>query len=299
MELHQLEYFRAMAHIKHFSKAAKSIAVSQPALSRSIAKLEMELGTQLLDRSDKQIELTPKGKKFLVFVEKALRELDLAEKSVSDENQADSGLVRLSFIQSLGGYFVPEIISRFRRLHPHISFSLSQDIPMALGEQLRDGKADLCLCSTMIPVERVGWRYLCSEELYLVVSKEHRLAEHKQINLSEVGEENFIVLNHDCSLRSMTDQFFDMAGIAPNIIFESADVFSAAGLVGADLGITILPKIPTLRSDKLVYIPIASPVCSRTVGLAWNTTAGLSEAATVFQNFVLEEFLPQTSAQAI
>ena len=69
MELHQLEYFRTLAHIKHFTNASKAIAVSQPALSRSIAKLEAELGVQLFDRSDKQLELTAEGKKFLFYVE--------------------------------------------------------------------------------------------------------------------------------------------------------------------------------------------------------------------------------------
>lgn len=70
MELHQLEYFRTLAHIKHFTNASKAIAVSQPALSRSIAKLESELGVQLFDRSDKQLALTAEGKKFLFLCRK-------------------------------------------------------------------------------------------------------------------------------------------------------------------------------------------------------------------------------------
>ena len=82
MELHQLEYFRTLAHIKHFTNASKAIAVSQPALSRSIAKLESELGVQLFDRSDKQLELTAEGKKFLFYVEKGLHQLDLGRRTI-------------------------------------------------------------------------------------------------------------------------------------------------------------------------------------------------------------------------
>ena len=99
MELHQLEYFRTLAHIKHFTNASKAIAVSQPALSRSIAKLEAELGVQLFDRSDKQLELTAEGKKFLFYVEKGLHQLDLGRRTITSSSP-DNGIVRLSFIQS-------------------------------------------------------------------------------------------------------------------------------------------------------------------------------------------------------
>ena len=94
MELHQLEYFRTLAHIKHFTNASKAIAVSQPALSRSIAKLEAELGVQLFDRSDKQLELTAEGKKFLFYVEKGLHQLDLGRRTITSSSP-DNGIVRL------------------------------------------------------------------------------------------------------------------------------------------------------------------------------------------------------------
>ena len=292
MELHQLEYFRTLAHIKHFTNASKAIAVSQPALSRSIAKLEAELGVQLFDRSDKQLELTAAGKKFLFYVEKGLHQLDLGRRTITSSSP-DNGIVRLSFIQSLGGYFVPNLLCAFREEHPNISFSLNQDDPMNLGEQLRDGKTDLCLCSAMVPVERVGWMYLCSEELYLVVHRKHPLASRQEISLQDIDGEPFIVLEPQYNLRVLTDQFFDLAGVTPNIIFEGADVFSVAGLVRAKLGITLLPKIPALCSPELVFLPISFPVCQRAIGIAWNTASPLSESATIFQRFILNKYIHQ------
>ncbi|MDY6054178.1 MAG: LysR family transcriptional regulator, partial [Anaerovibrio sp.] len=156
MELHQLEYFRALAHIKHFTNTSKAIAVSQPALSRSMAKLESELGVALFDRKDKHLDLTDAGRKFLEYVEKGLYQIEAGKKAIT-ATHANTGTVRLAFIQSLGGYFVPQLLSQFREQYPQISFSLTQDNPLSLGEQLRDGKTDLCLCSAMVSVERVGW----------------------------------------------------------------------------------------------------------------------------------------------
>ena len=289
MELHQLEYFRALAHIKHFTNTSKAIAVSQPALSRSMAKLESELGVALFDRKDKHLDLTDAGRKFLEYVEKGLYQIEAGKKAIT-ATHANTGTVRLAFIQSLGGYCVPQLLSQFREQYPQISFSLTQDNPLSLGEQLRDGKTDLCLCSAMVSVERVGWMYLCSEELYLVVHKNHPFASRKQVNLQEASSEQFIALEPAYNLRILANQFCDLAGFAPNIIFEGADVFSVAGLVRAQLGITILPKIPALESPELAFVPISFPVCQRSIGIAWNTTSPLSEAASAFQKFILEKY---------
>ena len=290
MELHQLEYFCTLAHIKHFTNASKAIAVSQPALSRSIAKLEAELGVPLFDRSEKQLELTAEGRKFLSYVEKGLRQLELGRSLISADTP-EKGSIRLSFIQSLGSYFVPQLLCAFREQYPGISISLRQDTPASLGQSLQEGKADLCLCSNMLPAEHIGWMYLCSEEIYLAVPKNHPFAAKEQINLQEAASEPFIMLEAAFTLRMLSDQFCELAGISPDIIFEGADIFSVAGLVKAGLGIALLPKIPALTSPELVFLPISFPVCQRAIGIAWNTTATLPPSAAIFQRFVLNRYI--------
>ena len=289
MELHQLEYFCTLARIKHFTNASKAIAVSQPALSRSIAKLETELGVQLFDRSEKQLELTAEGRKFLTYVEKGLRQLELGRSLISTDSP-EKGSIRLSFIQSLGSYFVPQLLCAFREQYPHISISLKQDTPASLGQSLQEGKVDLCLCSAMISAEHVGWIYLCSEELYLTVPKNHPFAAKSQINLQETASEPFIVLESTFTLRLLSDQFFELAGISPDIVFEGADIFSVAGLVKAGLGIALLPKIPALLSPDITFLPISFPVCQRAIGIAWNTTTPLPPSAAIFQRFILNRY---------
>ena len=101
------------------------------------------------------------------------------------------------------------------------------------------------------------------------------------------------MLEPQYSLRVLTDQFFDLAGVTPNIIFEGADVFSVAGLVRAKLGITLLPKIPALCSPELVFLPISFPVCQRAIGIAWDTASPHSESATIFQKFILNKYIHQ------
>lgn len=104
MELTQLKYFQAMAKCHHFTQAAEEMAVSQSALSRSIQKLEQELGVTLFERHGRTSELTEAGQKFLFHVDRVIRELALAEQEIELDN-GGAGVVHLSFLHSLGDTF--------------------------------------------------------------------------------------------------------------------------------------------------------------------------------------------------
>ena len=121
MELAQLKYFQVMANIRHFTRAARMLDVTQPALSRSMAKLEKDLEVSLFKRSEGEIELTPEGERLLRRVDRILREVDSAREEAGSANAEVSKEFRLSFIHSLGSYVLPHILQDFRALsrHPH------------------------------------------------------------------------------------------------------------------------------------------------------------------------------------
>ena len=102
MELTQLRYFQAMANYHNFSQTARAIAISQSALSRSIAKLEQELEVSLFDRQGKETTLTEAGTKFLTHVDRVIRELQMAEQEINQETKKAASIVNLSFLHSLG-----------------------------------------------------------------------------------------------------------------------------------------------------------------------------------------------------
>ena len=290
MELNQLEYFKTLAHINHFTQAAQSIAVSQPALSRSIAKLESELGVPLFDRVGKSIKLTQYGQTFLVHVERALQEISNGKQAIANLSEPDQGVVNLSFLHSLGSYLVPVLLSKFRKQYPKIKFSLYQNNSALLTNELIDGEIDLCLCSTLMTTETLGWFSLCAEELFVVVPAKHHLAKRKSINLSEISHEPFITFKPMYGLRLLADQFFETASIRPKITFEGDEIMTVAGLVDANLGVALIPHIPGLEHLNIVFIPVAYPTCARPLGMAWNTNKTLSPAAKKFQQFVIDVF---------
>lgn len=293
MELSQLIYFRTMAHIRHFTKAAASLHVSQSALSRSISKLETELNVPLFARSDKGLALTGDGQRFLQHVERALQELDVACQDVASSKRPGHGVVNLSFIHSLNGYILPKLIKDFSLEYPDIKFHLDQNNSAFLARQVERGKTDLCLCSTMISSENVAWNYLWSEELFIIVPQSHPLASRQSIHLKELETLPLISLKPAYSLRILADQFFELADSHPNIIFEGDDITAIANLVAADLGVGLIPRLPGTEHLNLAFIPVSFPVCKRAVGIAWNTAKRLSPAAICFQQFVLQRFQSQ------
>ncbi len=290
MELAQLKYFQVMANIRHFTRAARMLDVTQPALSRSMAKLEKDLDVPLFKRSEGEIELTAEGERLLRRVDRILREVDSAREEASNAHAEVSKEFRLSFIHSLGSYALPHILQDFRALYPDIRIQLNQQDSAALALQVAAGETDLCLCSTIPTTEYSAWVYLWSEELFVTVPLGHRFAEREKINLQELEDEPLVAMKSSYSLRILVDQFFDLAGIHPEITFEGDDVSTISGLVAAGLGVSLLPKLAGVEHPELRYIPVSFPICKRAVGIAWNTQRQLSPAAICFQQFLIRRF---------
>ena len=293
MEILQLQYFQAVARVRHFTKAAEACAVSQSALSRSIAKLEEELGVRLFARRSRHVELTQAGEHFLYHVDRVLRELAEAKRELTQQETKGGGTVNVSFFHSFGGYLLPMLLAEFHAQYPEIRIKLNQHNSKFLMQQVESGKTDLCLCSTMTTAENIAWMYLWSEELFVAVPKDHPLAQRGSVTLRDVEAEPLITLKPNYSLRTLVDQSFELAHSHPQIIFEGDDVNTLASLVAAKLGVSIIPNIPGVEHLGIVYLPITFPVCKRAVGIAWNTTKQLSPAALTFQQFVIRHFAEQ------
>lgn len=290
MELNQLEYFVALAHIKNFTKAAKSLNVSQPALSRSIIRLEKDLNIKLFIRDSRKVDLTQYGQAFLTYAERILQELETARQDITNMAEPDRGVVNLSFMHSLGAYLVPGLLKEFRRIYPKIQFRLSQNHSFLLSKHLIKGDSDLCLCSAPLNMDGIAWVPLLKEELFVIVPSNHALAQKTSVSIKDIEPEPFITLKPMYGLRTQTEHAFEMASACPKIRFEGDEIITVASLVGAGLGVSIIPKIPGTDTLDIKFLPLDSPKFYREIGLAWYSNKPLSLAAHRFQNFVIEKF---------
>jgi DNA-binding transcriptional LysR family regulator len=290
MELNQLEYFKTLASLCNFTAAAHAISISQPALSRSIRRLEEELGVPLFDRVGKSVYLTKYGETFLAFAARSLSEIENGRQAISALSAPTQGIVNLGFLPSFGTYLVPEIIRQSSSLFPKIQFTLTQNSSDSLIKMLSDGKLDLLLCSTSFENHAIRFELLCTEELYIVVPKTHRLAARGEISLAEIAAEPFIAFKPQYLLRTISEKFFAAMNIAPQINFEGDEILTVASLVAAGLGVAMIPHTVGLEHLDIVFLKVRAPKCARPIGLAWNGERFLSPVAKKIRRFISDAF---------
>ena len=291
MEWQQLEYFRVVAKHEHFRKSAEELSISQPALSRSIAKLEEELGVPLFDRTGRSVELNTFGQHFLKRVEKALNEISMGIEEINHLKNPYTGTVSLAFLPTLGITLLPDLISDFNKRYPDVEIRLFQSKTNVNIKQLVNREVDLCLIGPIHHHPEIEWHPLLKEELFVYVPAAHPLAKKTSIHLKEIREDPFIGFKTGLGMREITDHLFEEAGFNPAVKFEGEDVSTLAGLVSSGLGVTIIPAFHGISSDKIKQLSVSEPACFREIGLAWLKGLTLSPSAALFQRYVIERRL--------
>jgi DNA-binding transcriptional LysR family regulator len=290
MEWQQLEYFRVVAKTEHFRKAADLLSISQPALSRSITKLEEELGISLFDRMGRSVQLNNFGRQFLKRVENGLNEIALGVQEINQLKDPYTGTLSLAFLPNLGISILPEIIGYFNKDYPQVEIQLYQNKIKDSVDQLAKREVDLCLISRVGDHPAITWHPLFEEELFLYVPAGHRFASRTSVALHEISGDPFIAFKKELGMREIINHFCEKADISPVIRFEGEDVPTMAGLVSAGLGVTIIPQFNGISSDKIKRIAIADPHCFREIGLAWLKGGTLSPSAALFRDYVIALF---------
>jgi DNA-binding transcriptional LysR family regulator len=290
MELQQLEYFRAVARAQHVTRAAEALGVSQPALSRAIARLERELGVDLFDRRGRAVQLNRFGRAFSARVERALGEIERGRRELAGLGGLEGGVVSLGFLHTLGIQVIPELVGAFRASFPGVTFSLMQNASDTIYRHLWESEVDLCFASPPADDEGIVWTELFREELFLVVPASHRLAGRDSVRLEEIAGEPFVSFRQAYSIRQLIDDLCRQAGFTPAIAFEGEEVGTVRGFVAAGLGVALLPAPARPGSSDPPHLRVSAPHCERRLGLAWLQGRFHGAAARRFRDFVLSRF---------
>lgn len=212
MEWQRLEYFQTLARIQHMTKAAEILSISQPALSRSIASLEKEIGVPLFDRQGRSIILNKYGQLFLMTVNNIMKEMEQGLEEIQHIINPEHGEVSLGFLHTLGTSTVPNIIRAFHKEYPHITFKFHQNHTHTQLKELKHGSLDLCLLASMEHENPIEWTELWRDELFVIVQTNHPLAARKSIRLEEIANESFIALKKAMHCAKQQTKFSRMKG---------------------------------------------------------------------------------------
>lgn len=286
MDFHSLLYFKKVAELQHITRAAEELHVAQPSLSRTIARLEDELGVQLFERSGKNIFLNTYGEIVLKHTNRILQETKDIQREIADVSEASSSTVSVSLYSA--SKLFPQVVMEFKQKHPGIRLQIIQE---NLNKNPSE-ECDLTLYSTMQPDTKENSMTLFVEGIMLAMPKSNPLAHRESLNLSEVSNEEFICLQRGKSLRTITDTYCKIAGFEPSVVLESDSPETVRELIRAGIGIAFIPSITWqgIATKDIVLIPITSPSCKRYINLSWRSHGYFSNSSALFRDFLQEFF---------
>ena len=286
METDALRWFQQVVDGETVTEVADIYGVSQPGVSRALARLESEVGTPLLHRAGRILRPTHAGTVFKRHVDALLHGLDDGLAAVSELVDPETGTVTVAFQLSLGTWLVPATISEFRETHPTVRFNLQQSHDALGSSQVAEGRVDLELTARRPRNPAVRWQRLFSQPLLLAVPPDHPVAGLSKVSLAEVADSPFVGLDPTWELRTQSDELCRAAGFLPRVEFEGDDLQVVLGFVAAGLGVAIVPGAgSTVTAAALV--PITDAGASREVGLAWSEERRLLPSAELFRQHVL------------
>jgi LysR family transcriptional regulator, hydrogen peroxide-inducible genes activator len=282
MELHQLRYFCAVAETGSFSRAAEHSHVSQPSLSQQILKLEAELGARLFDRLARSVRLTEVGKTFLPRARAVLRELEAARGDVVESKDSISGQVAVGAIPTVAPYFLPSVLASFSRRFSESAVTVIEEITPVLLERLRAGSIDIAILALPVRGHEFDVLPLLTEPLFAALPKKHNLARRTAIALRDLRKEPFLLLRDGHCFREKALAACDRARVAPQVVFESGQFSSLLGLVGAGMGVSLVPEMAVDRRSPVRFVRISDPGATRTIGALTLRGRSLSRAHHAF-----------------
>lgn len=262
MDFRHLRYFLVLADELNFGRAAQTLHITQPPLSRQIQQLEEEIGVALFNRTPKGVELTEAGRQFR---EEAARVLAMSERATECARMAAQGRLGRLDIGVFGSALlnvVPRMVLRYRQLHPQVTVCLHNMHKTEQIQALREGRITMGFNRIVPLLPDITVENIMLEDLVVAVNSSHPLASHAEIRLEALTEEPLILLPSLMrpSLADHVLAMFSAARIRPNVAQEANDTIIAAAMVSSGIGLCIMPESGSgLTLPRVVFRPLAKP----------------------------------------
>jgi DNA-binding transcriptional LysR family regulator len=239
--LSQIKAFVQVAQTGNVSRAAQAMFLSQPALTARIQSLERELGARLIQRTKYGVRLTDAGKAFLPFAERALATIDDGRRYVQALVSGAEGEVILAATESLSLYILPPLLKRFQADHPQVRISLrtghSEDVlAMVVRGDVHVG------VGRQIGHPQVDSTFLYEDQLLLVVSSEHPLADRSRVTPHDLETERLILFDPQSSYHGLMSALLRERGVTPRETFTVDNIETAKRMAERGLGASVLPR---------------------------------------------------------
>lgn len=290
--LRQFRYFIAAATTGQFSAAAVAEHVSQSAITNAVRSLERQLKTTLFQRLPHGVALTAQGQVFFHHARHVMDAVSDAMNHATLQPQTMKGTIRVAATYTVLGYFLPDLLSRFKRNYPNVEIDLIDMERPRLEQALTDQSIDLGigLLSNIEAPEQYGYRLLVRSRRRVWTSATHDLASRPVVRLSDVLEYPYVVLTVD-DAETAARRHWGTNGQQLKVAMRTSSLEALRGLIAYGFGVSVLSDLVyrpwSLEGKKIVAIPIADDVAPMDVGLLWPKQREPEGPAGLFRQFLI------------
>jgi len=271
MEADRLTVFRTVAREGGFSKAARKLLRTQPAISQAIRLLEEDLGERLFDRRGRETKLTAAGAVYLEHVDAAFDALERGRARLSARRALLEGELVIGTSDTIACYVLPPVLAAFRAEHPGVEVRISNRPTPVTVDQLRSRDVDVGFVTWPIREKGLRCAPLARREDVAIFAPDHPLADRRRLSLTTLGRHPLLLLDRSSGSRRFIDRCFADAGVTPHITMELASIEVIKQLVRLGFGASIVPAIAVAgerEAGTLRACPVLPRAQQRQVGVA-------------------------------
>src|ERR671936_1278838 len=266
MTLTELRYIVAVAHERHFGRAAEACFVSQPTLSVAVKKLEEELEVMLFERGPGEVTVTPAGQRIVEQAQRVLEEASRIREIAQAGRDPLAGPLRLGAIYTIGPYLLPKLIPILRRTVPAMQLHIQENFTHRLAEALKSGEVDVILIALPFDEPGVETRAVYDEPFLVAIPKGHAWEGRKRITSEELTKESLLLLGEGHCFRDQVLEFChavrsrDRSPLARTV--EGGSLETIRQMVAGGVGVTVLPSTSVGAGgagDLIRILPFARP----------------------------------------
>jgi DNA-binding transcriptional LysR family regulator len=291
--LRQISYFLAAAETGSISAAAVRMGISQSAVTESIRTLEDQAGVHLFERNSKGVALTYQGHQMMRHARLILSAVADAGRALGTRSESVTGTLNLGVTSLVAGYFLADILARFRRVVPNVEVRVVEEERPYVEHLLVNGELHLALMiiSNLENKMALGCETLVRSRNRVWMAPNHPFAKKATISFSEIAQEPLIALSID-EMPAITRSWWAAHGLRPNIALNTSSVEAVRGLVATGAGVTVLPDMTyrpwSLEGDRLEARSLAVELPTLDVGLAWRRGSKQTEVSNIFRQLAQE-----------
>jgi LysR family hydrogen peroxide-inducible transcriptional activator len=273
--IRHLECAVAVAETLNFHRAARAVAVSQPALSAQVAQFEELLGVQVFERTRQKVLLTDAGQEVITRARDILASVDALGEAARCRTEPLTGPLRLGVIPTVAPYLLPRVLPAVREQHPRLSLFLREDQTARLVALLAEGRLDAAIVALPLAGIEAAEQPMFDDEFLLAAPPEHILARGRAIREHELDGTEVLLLEDGHCLRDQALAVCGGAGMNEARELQATSLTTLIEMVASGLGITLLPALAadSARQAGVTLRRFELPRPSRRIGLAWRASS--------------------------